>query len=184
MNIFSFFECCYVHPLLSVVNCFLGIISLHVFPQCTDETFWPSEAGSVLHHFPLIGLLRNLPPQKTSHLASPNTSPFQTVRAAEAPLIPTATTTFEDHTIVGKLPSYLMSLLKFKSICHNTRSQSLLSLEIPYIKTDIGKIAFKLFASHKWNTVQEDLRLTQFFSVNQFKSLLDAKDVPQCSCFN
>ena len=68
-------------------------------------------------------------------------------------------------------------------ICHNTRSQSLISLEIPLTKTNIGKIAFKFFASHKWNTVQVELKLTKYLSVNQFKSLLDAKDVPQCCCF-
>src|SRR4029434_9108261 len=59
--------------------------------------------------------------------------------------------------LVGKLPNYLMSLLKLKSICHNTRSQSLISLEIPLTKTNIGKIAFKFFASHKWNTIQVEL---------------------------
>ena len=84
--------------------------------------------------------------------------------------------------VFRKLPIYLMSLLKLKSICHNTRSQSLLSLEIPLTKTNIGKIAFKFFASQKWNTVQVELKLTKYLSVNQFKSLLDAKDVPQC-CF-
>ena len=84
---------------------------------------------------------------------------------------------------MGKLPNYLMSLFKLKSICHNTRSQSLISLEIPLTKTNIDKIAFKLFASHKWNTVQVELKLTKYLSVNQFKSLLDAKDVPQCCCF-
>ena len=61
---------------------------------------------------------------------------------------------FVYKALVGKLPNYLMSLLKLKSICHNTRSQSLISLEIPLTKTNIGKIAFKFFASHKWNTVQ------------------------------
>src|SRR4029434_6477546 len=57
------------------------------------------------------------------------------------------------------------------------------SLEIPLTKTNIGKIAFKFFASHKWNTVQVELKLTKYLSVNQFKSLSDAKDVPQCCCF-
>ena len=76
-----------------------------------------------------------------------------------------------------------MSLLKLKSICHNIRSQSLISLEIPLTKNYIGKIAFKFFASHKWNTVQVELKLTKYLSVNQFKSLLDNKDVPQCCCF-
>ena len=85
--------------------------------------------------------------------------------------------------LVGKLPNYLMSLLKLKSICHNTRSQSLISLEIPLTKTNIGKIALKFFASHTWNTVQVELKLTKYLSVNQFKSLLDNKDVPQCCCF-
>src|SRR4029434_10488572 len=76
-----------------------------------------------------------------------------------------------------------MSLLKLKSICHNTRSQSLISLEIPLTKTNIGKIAFKFFASHKWNTIQVELKVTKYLSVNQFKSFLDNKDVPQCCCF-
>src|SRR4029434_3969776 len=57
------------------------------------------------------------------------------------------------------------------------------SLEIPLTKTNIGKIAFKFFASHKWNTVQVELKLTKYLSVNQFKSLSDNKDVPQCCCF-
>src|SRR4029434_5364818 len=65
---------------------------------------------------------------------------------------------FVYKALVGKLPNYLMSLLKLKSICHNTRSQSLISLEIPLTKTNIGKIAFKLFASHKWNTIQVELK--------------------------
>src|SRR4029434_1457754 len=85
--------------------------------------------------------------------------------------------------VFRKLPIYLMSLLKLKSICHNTRSQSLLSLEIPLTQTNIGKIACKFFASHKWTTVQVELKLTKYLSVNQFKSLLDNKDVPQCCCF-
>ena len=50
-------------------------------------------------------------------------------------------------------------------------------------KTNIGKITFKFFASQKWNTVQVEFKLTEYLSVNQFKSLLDAKDVPQCCCF-
>src|SRR4029434_3281148 len=90
---------------------------------------------------------------------------------------------FVYKALVGKLMNYLMSLLKLKSICHNTRSKSLISLEIPLIKTNIGKIAFKFFASHKWNTVQVELKLTKYLSVNQFKSLLDAKDVPKCCCY-
>src|SRR4029434_2409309 len=85
---------------------------------------------------------------------------------------------FVYKALVGKLPNYLMSLLKLKSICHNTRSQRLISLEIPLTKTNIGKIAFKFFASHKWNTIQVELKLTKYLSVNQFKSLLDAKNVP------
>ena len=48
---------------------------------------------------------------------------------------------FVYKALVGKLPN-VMSLLKLKSICHNTRSLSLISLEIPLIKTNIGKIAY------------------------------------------
>ena len=50
-------------------------------------------------------------------------------------------------------------------------------------RCNIGKITCKFFASHKCNTVQVDLKLTKYLSVNQFKSLLDTKDVPKCCCF-
>ena len=57
-------------------------------------------------------------------------------------------------------------------------------LLLHFTKTNIGNIAFKFFASHKWNTVQVELKLTKYLSVNQCKSLLDAKDVPYLKLFN
>lgn len=53
--------------------------------------------------------------------------------------------------LLQKLPGCLYSLLAFKHITYNVRSQDVLTLAV----TEFGKSEFKYFAEYKWNELQK-----------------------------
>lgn len=85
--------------------------------------------------------------------------------------------------LIGKLPTYLMSLLHL-SQPRPTRSASYIRLDIPRVNTEGGKKAFSFFAPDKWNKLQDSLKLKQFISVESFRSLLDLVFHIECTCFS
>ena len=75
--------------------------------------------------------------------------------------------TFIYKAILGVLPSYVCSLIMRKSAGpHFLRSQDLVLLSVPNVRTEQGKKAFVYStAPTVWNTLQKDLGLVELFSV-------------------
>ena len=71
-----------------------------------------------------------------------------------------------------KLPLYLLSLLTFRSFNYFTRAYNPLALDIPAVKTEIGKFAFVYFAPFKWNNLLSQLQLDTRIPFNHFKYVL------------
>ena len=61
--------------------------------------------------------------------------------------------------MLNKLPFYLSSLLKVRNSDHHTHSQQHITLDKPYIHTEVGKTAFRYHARHSWNKLQDSIRL-------------------------
>ena len=86
--------------------------------------------------------------------------------------------------LIGSSPSYLTSLLNWKSTPYGTRSQTLMLLEIPQASTDLGKSAFKYCAPHTWNTLQASLKYSSLVPLGRFQSDLSILISLNCTCFN
>lgn len=79
-------------------------------------------------------------------------------------------------------------LVNFLGIAHvfltidyfHTTSQEHLVLENHHVCTEIGKLALKYYAPHKWNNLQKFVKLNKLIPFNEFKSLLT--DIEQCEC--
>ena len=104
---------------------------------------------------------------------------------------PSLTTRRDQHwflfvfkAIIGNLPSYLNSLLKWKSIPHHTRSQDCLMLETSHATTNSGKSAFKCSAPHTWNTLQTSLKYKVLPPLSRFRSDISILVNLNCTCFN
>ena len=85
--------------------------------------------------------------------------------------------------ILGKLPSYLTSLITWRSSHHHTRSQDWLVLAVPQVRTDLGKSAFSYSAPRVWNEIQETIRLDTLVPLGSFKNLIKDTMVVICTCF-
>ena len=76
--------------------------------------------------------------------------------------------------MLGKLPYYICSLIKQKvasSYC--LRSQDIVLLDVPRVRTVLGKTAFMCAAPLAWNSLQAKLKLSIFISLNVFKACLN-----------
>lgn len=85
--------------------------------------------------------------------------------------------------ILGKLPSYISSLLNWHSSMHHTRSSSQLLLSVPSVRTELGKSAFCFDAPRSWNLIQRTFNLESLISFNQFKILITNLPNPVCNCY-
>ena len=90
------------------------------------------------------------------------------------------------EAILGVLPSYLCSLIMRKSAGpHFLRSQDLVLLSVPNVRTEQAKKAFVYSAPTVWNTLQKDLGLVELILLNAFK--LKIKEIEldslRCQCF-
>ena len=72
--------------------------------------------------------------------------------------------------MLGVLPPYICSLITWKSAGWHFLQSHIILLSVPNACTEQGKKAFVYFAPSAWNTLQNDLRLNEFISVNAFKS--------------
>ncbi len=84
--------------------------------------------------------------------------------------------------LLKKLPLYLSNLLSFKSLNYPTRSQNPLALNIPAVKTKVGKFAFVYFAPFKWNNLLSQLQLDILIPFNHFKYILVDLMISECTC--
>lgn len=84
--------------------------------------------------------------------------------------------------LLKKLPLYLLSLLSFRSFNYPTRAQNSLALNIPTVRTEVGKIAFGYFAPLKWNNLLSQLQLDTLIPFNHFKHILIDLMLSECTC--
>ena len=85
--------------------------------------------------------------------------------------------------LCGKLPVYLSSLLKLKVTGHSTRAQAHIRYTIPHMNSEQGKTAFMHYAPHKWDILQDSLKLERLVSIEAFKTLIEDTLYSDCTCF-
>lgn len=88
--------------------------------------------------------------------------------------------------IIGLLPLYLCELIKHKNTGqYALRSQNLILLDVPNVRTELGKKAFVYAAPTAWNLLQNELKMRLFITLEAFKSKMNEKktDSLRCRCF-
>ena len=93
--------------------------------------------------------------------------------------------TFIYKSILGLLPTYL-----YLHICRNVsryglHSQDITQMQVPRVKTELGKRAFKFSAPSTWNYVRKDLKLTHFVALGDFKTIIRDREISSigfCHC--
>lgn len=94
--------------------------------------------------------------------------------------------TFIYKAMLGLLPSYICSLITWRSVSsYSLRSNDHLLLIVPFARTELGKRAFVYSAPSAWNLLQKDLKLSELISLNAFKSRLREPEMTclNCKCF-
>lgn len=87
--------------------------------------------------------------------------------------------------LLGLAPTYLSVLLTSNHGHYGLRSNDVLHLLVPHVKTELGKKAFVFAAPSAWNLLQKSLKLTTFISYRQFVSTLknvEQVNIGQCNC--
>ena len=85
--------------------------------------------------------------------------------------------------IDGKLPPYITLLLNWRPRTRGTRSNEWLALDIPSVRSELGKSAFCFDAPTSWNTLQQTLKINTPISYGQFNNLLSNLPTSICDCF-
>ena len=86
--------------------------------------------------------------------------------------------------LIGKLPPYINSMLSLKSNPYASRSSSWITLDTPFMKSDLGKTAFSSLAPRTWNHLQDTFKLDTLPSARKFKELVIGCCVAVCTCFD
>ena len=90
---------------------------------------------------------------------------------------------FMYKTLLHVLPDCLTNLISFRTFANfHTRLQESLILNIPTVKTELGKTAFQLYAPQNWNYLQCALELNPLISLDSFKCLLFNVLQSVCNC--
>ena len=84
--------------------------------------------------------------------------------------------------LLNTLPPYLCKLVSFRKCSKHTRSQGILTLEVPFARTDLGDNAFICYAPRMWKEVQNTLKLESLVSLDCFKKLITPV-ITDCKCF-
>ena len=90
---------------------------------------------------------------------------------------------FVFKAVTGKLPSYISSLLEWKSGNYQTRSNNSLTLTVPHARTVLGSTAFFIDAPNTWNSLQQTFNLEVLPSHADFKRLAHVLCTSSCNCF-
>ena len=70
------------------------------------------------------------------------------------------------------LPDYLTNFISFRTCNLYNYSQEFLILNIPTVRTKLGKTDSQVYAPKKWNDLQHPHELNHLISLNTFKCLL------------
>ncbi len=87
--------------------------------------------------------------------------------------------------ILGLLPPYLCTYMRRTSTHYSLRSQDIIQMQVPRVRTELGKRAFQYSAPACWNDLQKDLRLTDFIGLGEFRSVLkdrERRSIGPCIC--
>ena len=70
------------------------------------------------------------------------------------------------------LQNYITNFISFRTCNLHTCSRESLILNIPTVRTELGKTAFQDYVPRKWNDLQHALELTHLISLDSFQCLL------------
>ena len=76
----------------------------------------------------------------------------------------------------------ILSVFSFRPCNLHACSQESLILNIPTVRTKLGKTAFQVYAPQKWNDLQRDLEQDHLISLDNFKCLLFNVLQSECYC--
>lgn len=85
-------------------------------------------------------------------------------------------------SILGLLPTYLCLHMCKNLSRYGLRSQDIIQMQAPRVRTELGKKDFKFFAPSTWNDVQKDLKLSDLITMGKFKSILKDREISSCDC--
>ena len=74
--------------------------------------------------------------------------------------------------ILGRLPCYLSVFLTRKHGNYGLRSQDTMLMTVPRVRTELGKKAFMFSAPFAWNSLQNELKLQDLVTLNEFKGMV------------
>ena len=87
--------------------------------------------------------------------------------------------------LLGLGPCYLSTFLRRNESHYALRSNDILYLSVPRVRTETGKKAFSYSAPSTWNALQSELKLTELVSLDVFRSTLrnrQCESIQQCLC--
>lgn len=93
--------------------------------------------------------------------------------------------TFVYKSLIGLVPSYLSLYMCKKQNQHALRSQDVLQLVVPRVRTELGKKGFKHAAPSAWNDLQKDCKLPGLITLGELKSILkdnETRSLGHCNC--
>ena len=86
------------------------------------------------------------------------------------------------RALLNQLPVYLTNLLAFRLSNYSIRTHTPLALNVPKVRTEVGKTAFEYFAPFKWNNLLSQLQLNALIPFNHFKHILVDFMHSECTC--
>ena len=90
---------------------------------------------------------------------------------------------FVFKAIAGMLPPYICNLLDHNPCPYQTRSSDVLTLQVPFARTELGKAAFSDGAPFTWNELKKSLPITSLPSVGVFWEMIANAFNHDCNCF-
>lgn len=92
---------------------------------------------------------------------------------------------FHLQIILGLLPSYLCTYMQKNQLQYVLRWQKNIVMVVPRARTELGKTAVQYAAPSAWNTLQNDLNLSEVGTLGEFQTVLkecDINELGQCNC--
>lgn len=80
---------------------------------------------------------------------------------------------FTAEALLGRLPTYISSLLSFHTSSYCAHSSYRILLNVPRVRTELGKIAFSSYTPCVWNELQNAVTLEALPPLNILKVCLE-----------
>ena len=92
---------------------------------------------------------------------------------------------FISESILGLLPTSLCVHTCRNLSRYGQRSQDIMQMQVPRVKTELGEKAFTFSAPSAWNDVQKDLKLTHLVTLGEIKTKIKDREmssIESCHC--